>query len=187
MYWEPAKYVAKLRTLKTDTNPLLLVTNMQAGHGGASGRYDYLKEIALDYAFLLRELGARVTVIVLDAACADRGEAVQAPALQLRQRLFQARRVFHVQRFERRIDLLEQAAQHFAGPDFDEDVRARGFQRLHAIDPAHRARDLADKRIARGFGRGDQARRSRWRRQESADRASRDRRARAPLLPAPAA
>ena len=58
MYWEPAKYVAKLRTLKTDTNPLLLVTNMQAGHGGASGRYDYLKEIAFDYAFLLRELGA---------------------------------------------------------------------------------------------------------------------------------
>ncbi len=40
MYWEPAKYVAKLRTLKTDTNPLLLKTNMAAGHGGASGRYD---------------------------------------------------------------------------------------------------------------------------------------------------
>jgi len=57
MYWEPAKYVAKLRTLKTDGNPLLLVTNMQAGHGGSSGRYDYLKEIALDYAFLLREWG----------------------------------------------------------------------------------------------------------------------------------
>ena len=57
MYWEPAKYVAKLRTLKTDNNPLLLVTNMKAGHGGASGRYDYLKEIAFDYAFLLRELG----------------------------------------------------------------------------------------------------------------------------------
>jgi oligopeptidase B len=57
MYWEPAKYVAKLRTLKTDENFLLLVTNMKAGHGGASGRYDYLKEIALDYAFLLRELG----------------------------------------------------------------------------------------------------------------------------------
>ena len=59
MYWEPAKYVAKLRTLKTDGHSLLLVTNMQAGHGGASGRYDYLKEIALDYAFLLRELGLR--------------------------------------------------------------------------------------------------------------------------------
>jgi len=56
MYWEPAKYVAKLRTLKTDNHRLLLVTNMQAGHGGASGRYDYLKEIALDYAFVLREL-----------------------------------------------------------------------------------------------------------------------------------
>ena len=56
MYWEPAKYVAKLRTLKTDQNPLLLVTNLKAGHGGASGRYDYLKEIAFDYAFLLREL-----------------------------------------------------------------------------------------------------------------------------------
>jgi oligopeptidase B len=57
MYWEPAKYVAKLRTLKTDSNPLLFVTNMKAGHGGASGRYDYLKEIAFDFAFLLRELG----------------------------------------------------------------------------------------------------------------------------------
>jgi oligopeptidase B len=56
MYWEPAKYVARLRTLKTGANPLLLITNMQAGHGGASGRYDYLKEIALDFAFVLREL-----------------------------------------------------------------------------------------------------------------------------------
>lgn len=53
MYWEPAKYVAKLRTLKTDGNVLLLKTNMGAGHGGASGRYDYLREIAFDYAFLL--------------------------------------------------------------------------------------------------------------------------------------
>ena len=57
MYWEPAKYVAKLRTLKADDRLLLLETNMSAGHGGASGRYDYLKEIALDYAFLLQELG----------------------------------------------------------------------------------------------------------------------------------
>jgi oligopeptidase B len=59
MYWEPAKYVAKLRTLKTDMNPLLLKINMGAGHGGASGRYDYLREIALDYAFLLAQLGIR--------------------------------------------------------------------------------------------------------------------------------
>ena len=57
MYWEPAKYVAKMRTLKTDSNPLLLKTNMGAGHGGASGRYDYLHEIALDYAFFLTHLG----------------------------------------------------------------------------------------------------------------------------------
>lgn len=57
MYWEAAKYVAKLRTLKTDGNVLLLKTNMGAGHGGASGRYDFLREIALDYAFLLREVG----------------------------------------------------------------------------------------------------------------------------------
>jgi oligopeptidase B len=59
MYWEPAKYVAKLRTLKADANPLLLKINMGAGHGGASGRYDYLREIALDYAFLLSHLGIR--------------------------------------------------------------------------------------------------------------------------------
>lgn len=57
MYWEPAKYVAKLRRLKSDTNPLLLHINMTAGHGGASGRYDYLKEIAFDYAFIIRQLG----------------------------------------------------------------------------------------------------------------------------------
>ena len=57
MFWEPAKYVARLRTLKTDGNPLLLLTNMGAGHGGASGRYDRLREIALDYAFLLWRLG----------------------------------------------------------------------------------------------------------------------------------
>lgn len=57
MYWEPAKYVAKLRSLKRDANPLLFKINMGAGHGGASGRYDYLREIALDYAFLLTQLG----------------------------------------------------------------------------------------------------------------------------------
>jgi oligopeptidase B len=59
MFWEPAKYVAKLRTLKQNPDrPLLLHINMDAGHGGASGRYDYLKEIAFDYAFMLHELNA---------------------------------------------------------------------------------------------------------------------------------
>jgi oligopeptidase B len=57
MYWEPAKYVAKLRALKTDANVLLLKTNMAAGHGGASGRYDYLREVAFDYAFVLGQMG----------------------------------------------------------------------------------------------------------------------------------
>ncbi|HRG54157.1 MAG TPA: S9 family peptidase [Bacteroidia bacterium] len=51
-YFEPAKWVAKLRTMKTDKNILLLHTNMEFGHGGASGRFDYLKDIALNYAFL---------------------------------------------------------------------------------------------------------------------------------------
>ncbi|WP_194767593.1 S9 family peptidase [Tamlana sp. I1] len=52
-YWEPAKWVAKLRDLKTDSNLLLLHTDMDSGHGGASGRFESLKEVALEYAFLL--------------------------------------------------------------------------------------------------------------------------------------
>jgi len=56
-YWEPAKYVAKLRTLKTGSAPLLLKTNMGAGHGGKSGRYDSLYEVAEEYAFMLWSLG----------------------------------------------------------------------------------------------------------------------------------
>ena len=52
-YWEPAKWVAKLRELKTDNNKLLFHTNMDAGHGGASGRFEALKEVAEDYAFIL--------------------------------------------------------------------------------------------------------------------------------------
>jgi oligopeptidase B len=57
MYWEPAKYVARLRATKTDANPLLLKINMDAGHGGASGRYDFLREIAFTFAFVLWQLG----------------------------------------------------------------------------------------------------------------------------------
>ena len=52
-YWEPAKYVAKLRALKTDDNVLVLRTNMEAGHGGATGRLKQHRETALEYAFLL--------------------------------------------------------------------------------------------------------------------------------------
>jgi oligopeptidase B len=53
-YWEPAKWVARLREKKTNDNLLLLQINMSAGHGGASGRFEQLKEIALDYAFALK-------------------------------------------------------------------------------------------------------------------------------------
>lgn len=56
-YWEPAKWVAKLRVMKTDDNPLLLHTNMDAGHGGASGRFERFKETAMEYAFMLDLVG----------------------------------------------------------------------------------------------------------------------------------
>ena len=52
-YWEPAKWVAKLREKKTDNKLLLLHTNMDTGHGGASGRFSYYRETAMEYAFLL--------------------------------------------------------------------------------------------------------------------------------------
>jgi oligopeptidase B len=58
MYWEPAKYVAKMRAMRTDHNSLILKTNMSpAGHGGASGRYDRLHEVAFDYAYFLTQMG----------------------------------------------------------------------------------------------------------------------------------
>jgi len=59
-YWEPAKWTAKLRELKTDNNILLLKTNMGAGHGGASGRYDSLQELAFKYAFVLNCLDVKI-------------------------------------------------------------------------------------------------------------------------------
>lgn len=58
-YWEGTKFVAKLREMKTDSNPLLLKVNMGAGHGGSSGRYDALRETAADQAFMLKEMGIR--------------------------------------------------------------------------------------------------------------------------------
>ncbi len=56
-YWEAAKYVAKLRAVKTDGNVVLLKTVLEAGHGGASGRYDALKELAFTYAYILDQVG----------------------------------------------------------------------------------------------------------------------------------
>jgi oligopeptidase B len=58
MYWEPAKYVAKLRALNPEApaDLVLFKINMAAGHGGASGRYDYLREVAYDYAFLIERI-----------------------------------------------------------------------------------------------------------------------------------
>jgi len=56
-YWEPAKWIARLRVMKTDDNRLLLKTNMGAGHGGASGRFDFLREISFKYAFMLDVIG----------------------------------------------------------------------------------------------------------------------------------
>ncbi len=60
-YWEPAKWIAKLRDLKTDNNPLIMYCNMDTGHGGASGRFQKYKEVAMEYAYLL-DLAGRVSV-----------------------------------------------------------------------------------------------------------------------------
>ncbi|MDX1350512.1 MAG: prolyl oligopeptidase family serine peptidase, partial [Putridiphycobacter sp.] len=56
-YWEPTKYVAKLRDMKTDDHTVLLHTNMSAGHGGASGRFESIKEVAMEYAFIFDIIG----------------------------------------------------------------------------------------------------------------------------------
>jgi oligopeptidase B len=57
MYWEPSKYTAKLRAVKTDSNPLVFFVNMHGGHGGSSGRYDSIRERDRNYAFMLTQLG----------------------------------------------------------------------------------------------------------------------------------
>jgi len=69
-YWEPAKWVARLRDRKTDDKVLLLKTNMDSGHQGASGRYEHLKEVAFDYAFLLTRLG----IVAMQPAVAGAGD-----------------------------------------------------------------------------------------------------------------
>ena len=58
-YWEPAKWVAKLRATKTDENLLLLKTDMSSGHFSASDRYKFIKETAFEYAFILEQIGAK--------------------------------------------------------------------------------------------------------------------------------
>ncbi len=72
-YWEPAKWVARLRALKTDQHPLLLHTNMDAGHGGASGRFRQFKEVALAYAFLL-DLAGKVSPDQYTSITSDKSE-----------------------------------------------------------------------------------------------------------------
>jgi oligopeptidase B len=68
-YWEGAKFAAKIRAMKTDASPLLVKTNMGAGHGGSSGRYDALRETAFTYAFMLWQMGLT-----------DRPSATSSPA-----------------------------------------------------------------------------------------------------------
>jgi len=58
-YWEPAKWTARLRAAKTDRNPLLLKTDLSSGHGGPSGRYGYMRDVAFSYAFMLDLLGIK--------------------------------------------------------------------------------------------------------------------------------
>jgi oligopeptidase B len=71
-YWEPLKWVAKLRAHKTNAYPLLLKVDMEAGHFSASDRYKYLKEAAFDYAFLLDQLGLKDTPLLTTAEEAPR-------------------------------------------------------------------------------------------------------------------
>ena len=60
MYWEPAKYVARKRRIKTDSNPLLFITDLSSGHGGASGRYDAMRDLSWDYTWLCDQLDVKI-------------------------------------------------------------------------------------------------------------------------------
>jgi len=81
-YYEPAKWVARLRDRKTDTNPVLLHTNMEAGHGGQSGRFEHLREVAREYGFIIAlargELDAQGLGPRLESSAAH--AAVQTPS-----------------------------------------------------------------------------------------------------------
>ena len=85
-YWEPAKFAAKLREIKTDNNLLLLQTNYSSGHAGASGRYDNLKELAVDFAFLIDRLCGSTASAVLSQGVLSPIE-LQEPAGIIRQEL----------------------------------------------------------------------------------------------------
>ena len=79
-YFEPVKYVARLRARKTDANPLLLHVNMDAGHGGASGRFEVLDEIAREYAFLIDQAGLARAALRVSPLASGRGRAAQRAA-----------------------------------------------------------------------------------------------------------
>jgi oligopeptidase B len=75
LYWEPAKWIARLRRLRTNDNLIAFRTNMDAGHAGAAGRFDYLREVAPGYAFAIKVAGR-------DLMSADRGEAAIVVAMR---------------------------------------------------------------------------------------------------------
>jgi oligopeptidase B len=80
-YWEPAKFAAKLREMKTDNNVLLLHTNYDAGHAGASGRYDYLKEVAIDFAFLIDRLCDSASLPSQDRTALPNRDSITLPLI----------------------------------------------------------------------------------------------------------
>jgi oligopeptidase B len=71
LYWEPAKWVARLRRLRTDRNLIAFRTNLDAGHGGAAGRFERLKEVAIAYAFAIRAVGAAIAPMPMAASISD--------------------------------------------------------------------------------------------------------------------